>query len=92
MDSRFSEDYDPSIDIEFGLHDRDDFGAVLEAYRDRQKWKQQGSQRLRRASFGEEFISSWENNTRNEGSLSWIKKGGMREWDRGKFCNEQEPQ
>jgi hypothetical protein len=86
MDSRFSEDYDPSVDIEFSRHDHDGFDAVLEAYQDRQKRKQQGSRRLRRAGFGEEFISSWEsNNTKDEANLSWIKKGGTREWDRGKF-------
>jgi len=82
MDSRFSKDYDPSVDVEFGRHEHDGFDDALEAYRDRQKWKQQGAERFRHVGLGKEFVSSWEN--KDEASLRWIKKGGTREWDRGK--------
>ena len=66
MDSRFSSSYDPTMDAQPDTDQRigvgEDFDDALEAYRDRQKWKQQGAERLRSAGLGEDFIKAWENN------------------------------
>ncbi|KAF8249754.1 hypothetical protein K440DRAFT_621231 [Wilcoxina mikolae CBS 423.85] len=88
MDSRFQSDYDPMMDVRLDSDDQcdfDDFDDALEAYRDRQKWKQQGAERLRKAGLGEDFIEAWKNNDiKNKANLKWAKKGSTREWDRGK--------
>jgi hypothetical protein len=89
MDSRFFVDYNPANDIQ--LSDHNEFDDALEAYRDQQKWKQQGAERLRSAGMTEEFISAWENNaTKRESDLKWTKKGCIREWDRGKVLEGDE--
>ena len=90
MDSRFLDDYDPALDGQTPIdEDRDDFEDALEAYRDRQKWKQQGAQRLRNAGLSEDFIKAWEDNdTQNPNNIRWTKKGGTREWDRGKVAED----
>jgi hypothetical protein len=92
MDSRFLADYDPAMEAEPDFVDESaDFEDALEAYRDRQKWKQQGAERLRSAGMGEDFIKAWENNDiKNEANLKWAKKGGMREWDRGKVLEDDD--
>ncbi|PWY92888.1 hypothetical protein BO70DRAFT_358004 [Aspergillus heteromorphus CBS 117.55] len=75
----------------------DDWGLALEAVRDRARWKQKGEERLREAGFGNEFVERWKNNTTStpgddtEGRLDdvkWSKKGEGREWDRGKFVDD----
>jgi hypothetical protein len=91
MDSRFSESYDPKFDVQLDSKmdvDGDDWDEALEALRDRQKWKQQGAERLRAAGFTGEQIKAWE---RSEGGreksaedVRWAKPGEGREWDRGK--------
>lgn len=92
MDSRFLTSYDPATDVRLDSdkhHTDEDFDDALKAYRDRQKWKQQGAERLRSAGLGEDFIKAWENNdTKNEASLKWAKKGSTREWDRGKVLDD----
>jgi hypothetical protein len=92
MDSRFLADYDPAMEAEpESVDEVDGFEDALEAYRVRQKWKQQGAERLRSAGLGENFIKAWENNdTKNEANLKWAKKGGMREWDRGKVPEDDD--
>ena len=85
MDSRFASDYDPKVDVAMASDHADEWGDALEAYRDRQKWKQQGADRLRSAGFTDEQITKWE--TGEEASVQdvqWCKKGEKREWDRGK--------
>lgn len=89
MDARFSDKYDPSMDVRPDSDDGDDWDNALEACRDRQKWKALGAERLRGAGFGEDFITAWENNdTKNSANIKWAK-GGVREWDRGKVVEEE---
>ncbi|PYH68831.1 uncharacterized protein BO88DRAFT_389112 [Aspergillus vadensis CBS 113365] len=75
----------------------DDWELSLEALRDRAKWKQRGEERLREAGFSNEFVDRWKSNTTStpgddsEGRLEdvkWSKKGEGREWDRGKFVDQ----
>ncbi|CAG8081564.1 unnamed protein product [Penicillium olsonii] len=74
----------------------DDWDMALEALRDRQRWKQKGEERLRAAGINEATIDQWKNNTAFTGSggegnpedVQWSKKGEGREWDRGKFVDD----
>ena len=74
----------------------DDWELALEAVRDRARWKQRGEERLREAGFDDAFVKQWKSNTTStagdsEGRLEdvkWSKKGEGREWDRGKYVNE----
>ncbi|RAL05124.1 uncharacterized protein BO80DRAFT_373647 [Aspergillus ibericus CBS 121593] len=75
----------------------DDWELALEALRDRARWKQRGEERLREAGFSNDFVDRWKSNTTStpgedsEGRLEdvkWSKKGEGREWDRGKFVDE----
>ncbi|OJJ75497.1 hypothetical protein ASPBRDRAFT_191727 [Aspergillus brasiliensis CBS 101740] len=75
----------------------DDWELSLEALRDRAKWKQRGEERLREAGFSNDFVDRWKSNTTStpaddsEGRLEdvkWSKKGEGREWDRGKFVDQ----
>ncbi|KAI0909276.1 hypothetical protein F4823DRAFT_445642 [Ustulina deusta] len=90
IDSRFAADYDPTIDVtpdpeEDGDGDWDN---AVEAFRDRQKWKQQGAERLRSAGFTEDQVRKWEKGDRkDESDVQWNKAGGVREWDRGKVVD-----
>lgn len=89
MDSRWSNSYDPRSDSNGdGDHLDDDWDNELEAFRDRQKWKQQGAERLRTAGFTEEQIKKWEGQKpgaeKDFENVKWSKQGEKREWDRGK--------
>ncbi|KAK3331078.1 hypothetical protein B0H66DRAFT_613106 [Apodospora peruviana] len=93
MDSRFSDTYDPKSDPEaIAEGTPDDWDEAVEAFRDRQKWKQQGADRLRSAGFTEEQIGKWEkqgvNGEKDLDDVTWSKKGERREWDRGKDVME----
>ncbi|KAI0109433.1 hypothetical protein F4776DRAFT_657226 [Hypoxylon sp. NC0597] len=89
IDSRFAPDYDPKNDVTPEPEDKDDWGHVVEAFRDRQKWKKQGADRLRSAGFTEEQIRKWEKgDEKAEADVRWAKAGGLREWDRGKVVNK----
>lgn len=107
IDARFSESYDPTSDVTYrdlsaevgscaksgGSGGWDD---MAEAFRDRQKWKAQGAERLRAAGFTDTEIQKWE---RGAGArpgdggdadlddFCWSKKGELRQWDRGKTVN-----
>ena len=79
------------------MNGEDDWELALEALRDRARWKQRGEERLREAGFSSEFVDRWKTNTTStagedsEGRLEdvkWSKKGEGREWDRGKFVDE----
>src|SRR6202000_2420478 len=90
MNAHFSADYDPSADMRPDSDHDDDWGEALEAMRDRQKWKQQGAERLRQAGFTESQIMKWENgDEKNEEDITWAKKGEGREWDRGKVLDDE---
>lgn len=88
IDSRFSADYDPTADVRLDADEENDWDQALEALRDRQKWKQQGADRLRAAGFTDEEIEKWEKGgEKREEDVKWAKKGEGREWDRGKILD-----
>lgn len=86
IDTRFSSAYDPKADVALDHDDKDDdWGTSLEALRDRQRWKEQGADRLRAAGFTDDQVKKWEKgDEKNEEDVRWSKKGEQREWDRGK--------
>ncbi|KAI1827663.1 hypothetical protein F4861DRAFT_535869 [Xylaria intraflava] len=94
IDSRFAPDYDPTVDVTPDPEEAgsDDWDNAVEAFRDRQKWKQQGAERLRSAGFTDDQIRKWEKGDRkDESDVQWDKPGGVREWDRGKVDDTNEP-
>ncbi|THY34285.1 hypothetical protein D6D01_02039 [Aureobasidium pullulans] len=91
IDNHFSSAYDPSADTQPHVQEDDglDWDQALEALRDRQKWKQQGADRLRAAGFSEKDVTKWEKGgEKSEEDVVWAKKGEGREWDRGKVVDE----
>lgn len=90
MDAHFAKGYDPSADVKADFDDDDDWEQALEALRDRQKWKQQGADRLKAAGFTDEEVKKWEKGgEKREEDVTWAKKGEGREWDRGKFVDDE---
>ena len=74
----------------------DDWELALEALRDRARWRQKGEERLREAGFNDSIVERWKNNTASGGDdegrledVKWSKKGEGREWDRGKYINDE---
>lgn len=89
IDARFSSNYDPTVDVQLDPNEEDDWDQALEALRDRQKWKQQGADRLRAAGFTEDEVRKWEKGgEKNEEDVQWTKRGEAREWDRGKAFDD----
>ncbi|KAL9117582.1 MAG: hypothetical protein Q9187_005881 [Circinaria calcarea] len=89
MDSHFSSAYDPAADVHPNSDSENDWDQALEALRDRQRWKQQGAERLRSAGFTEEEVSKWEKGgEKREEDVKWKERGEGREWDRGKVVDE----
>lgn len=82
IDARFSENYDPALDLEPESQENDDNGDDWELVLDRVKWKQQGADRLKAAGFTEEEIQGWK--TGKKAEVKWTASGKEREWDRGK--------
>lgn len=81
MDSRFSEDYDPTSDAQPEHSEPGDWDGAVEAFRDRQKWKQQGAERLRAAGFTAEQIKQWEKGGEKDiDDVRWSGAGEKREW------------
>ena len=90
MDTHFSASYDPSADVRLGSDTDEDWDQALEALRDRQKWKQQGAERLRSAGFTEHEVQKWEKaDAKDESDVRWAKRGEGRAWDRGKVVDEE---
>lgn len=91
IDDHFSSNYDPSADLQPDSYQDEplDWDQALEALRDRQKWRQQGADRLRAAGFSERDVNKWEKGAdKSEDDVVWAKKGEGREWDRGKVVDE----
>ena len=85
MDGRFKGNYDPASDLQPELDEVDDWDGALEALRDRQKWKQQGAERLRTAGFTAQEIDKWARGGEKDiQDVQWSKAGESREWDQGK--------
>lgn len=77
------------MDLNPGSDAEDEWGEALEAMRDRQRWKQQGADRLRAAGFKDEQVKKWETGgDPMEEDVVWTKKGQDREWDRGKVVDD----
>ncbi|KAF2839037.1 hypothetical protein M501DRAFT_1003584 [Patellaria atrata CBS 101060] len=90
MDARFAQDYDPTLDVRPDSDLEGDWDQAVEAYRDRQRWKQQGAERLRAAGFSEGEVKRWgKGGEKNEEDVRWAKTGEGREWDRGKVINDE---
>ncbi|KAI9670758.1 MAG: hypothetical protein M1817_003868 [Caeruleum heppii] len=90
MDAHFSATYDPSADVHPNSDSENDWDQALEALRDRQRWKQQGADRLRSAGFSEEEVRTWEKGgEKGEEEVRWGKQGEGREWDRGKIVEPE---
>lgn len=88
IDLRFSATYDPTADVQLDPDEENDWDQALEALRDRQKWKQQGADRLRAAGFTDEEVKKWEKGgKKREEDVRWAKTGEGREWDRGKVMD-----
>ncbi|QQK48222.1 LUC7 related [Penicillium digitatum] len=74
----------------------DDWDMAMEALRDRERWRNKGEERLRTAGIDEATIDKWKKNTAFAGvdgkgkpeDVQWSKKGEGREWDRGKFVDD----
>lgn len=89
MDARFSSTYDPSADVQLTSDAEGNFGDSLEAFRDRQKWKKIGADRLREAGFTDAQVKKWERgDEKNEEDVVWTARGEKREWDRNKVIDD----
>ncbi|KAK3371900.1 hypothetical protein B0H63DRAFT_282335 [Podospora didyma] len=87
MDSRFSEDYNPTAEVQPDdtAITANSWDESVEVFRDRQKWKQQGADRLRATGFTDEEVRKWEKGGEKDiDDVRWSKAGEDREWDRGK--------
>ncbi|KAF4553210.1 Hypothetical protein D9617_7g029370 [Elsinoe fawcettii] len=84
IDKHFKSDYDPTTDVRPD-EDADDWDQALEVMKDRQKWKQNGAERLKAAGFSEAEVNKWKGGTAEAMTgFRWAKKGESREWDKGK--------
>lgn len=85
IDNRFSDGYDPKSDIEPPEKTGNDWDDALEALKDRNRWRQQGADRLRAAGFTEDQVKKWEKgDEKNIDDVRWSKAGEQRAWDKGK--------
>ncbi|KAF2440750.1 hypothetical protein P171DRAFT_395445 [Karstenula rhodostoma CBS 690.94] len=88
INARFSSGYDPAMDDAAFSDKGGEWGDAVEAYRDRQRWKQQGAERLKAAGFSEEQVRKWERgDEKSEEDVRWAARGQAREWDRGKVVD-----
>ena len=89
IDSHFSSNYDPSVDVHPDPEVEDDWDQALEAIRDRQRWQKLGAERLKSAGFTEEEVKKWETGgEKTEEDVKWKGRGEGREWDRGKVIGD----
>ena len=89
MDAKFSSAYDPTVDIRSDSDVDDDWGDAVERFRDQQKWKQSGADRLRQAGFSEDQVKKWEKgDEKTEAHVVWAARGSTKEWDRGKVIDD----
>ncbi|KAH7316460.1 hypothetical protein B0I35DRAFT_254058 [Stachybotrys elegans] len=85
IDYRFSESYDPTTDVQMD-GDGEGWEDAVEAFRDRQKLKQNQETRMKEAGFAVDQIERMKRGGREmtEEDVTWSKAGEKREWDRGK--------
>ncbi|KAF7553989.1 hypothetical protein G7Z17_g3239 [Cylindrodendrum hubeiense] len=86
IDRRFSETYDPKTDVQMDDNDAGgNWDDDVEAFRDRQKLKQNQEQRMRAAGFADDQIQrATSTDAKLAEGVQWSKAGEKREWDRGK--------
>ena len=91
IDSRFASTYNPTDDVQPDYKSGEDWDMALEAYRDRQRWKQQGIDRMKAAGWTDDQLKSWETSggERKEEDVKWKREGEGREWDRGKVLDPE---
>lgn len=91
IDTHFAATYDPALDVHPNSASEDDWDQALEALKDRQRWKQQGADRLRQAGFSEKDIEKWKRGgEKGERDVRWASRGEGREWDRGKSVGDDD--
>jgi hypothetical protein len=82
---RFSEAYDPKLDVQTDGDNGEDWDDAVEAFRDRQKLRQNQEQRLRAAGFSlGEIQKAQGEDDMAERDVTWSKAGEKREWDKDK--------
>ncbi|KAF5595365.1 pre-mrna-splicing factor 38b [Fusarium pseudoanthophilum] len=86
IDRRFSDTYDPKTDIQMDEDEvGNDWDDAVEAFRDRQKLRQNQEQRLKDAGFADEQIQRASGaDEKSAESVQWSKAGQKRAWDVGK--------
>ncbi|RGP67841.1 pre-mrna-splicing factor 38b [Fusarium sporotrichioides] len=87
IDRRFSETYDPKTDIQMDedANGGDTWDDAVEAFRDRQKLRQNQEERLKAAGFADEQIQRASGTEEKSAeSVQWSKAGEKRAWDVGK--------
>lgn len=84
LDRRFSESYDPRLDVRME-DDEDPWDDAVESFRDQQKMRLNQDQRLKFAGFTDEQIQRAKGlQEKAELNVVWSKAGEKREWDKGK--------
>lgn len=87
IDRRFSESYDPKTDVQMDDNEGDgkNWDDAVEAFRDRQKLRQNKEERMRSAGFTDDIIQRVQSTKEQaEEDVKWSKAGEKREWDKGK--------
>jgi hypothetical protein len=86
IDRRFSDTYDPKTDIQMDEDEvGNDWDDAVEAFRDRQKLRQNQGQRLKDAGFADEQIQRASGaDEQSADNVQWSKAGEKRAWDVGK--------
>lgn len=97
IDRRFSETYDPKMDVRMDEGDTGsgpggDWDDAVEAFRDRQKLRQNQVQRLRSAGFSDDEIQKMDRGGKSpsQDDVRWSKEGEKREWDLDKAAADEE--
>ena len=86
IDRRFSDTYDPKLDIQMDGEDGNSWGDAVGAYRDRQKMRQQQEQRMGSPGFVDNDIQKIQGGGGgSEEDVKWSKVGEKREWDKDKL-------
>ncbi|QPH18801.1 hypothetical protein C2857_003901 [Epichloe festucae Fl1] len=84
LDRRFSESYDPKLDVRME-DEGDPWDDAVESFRDRQKMLLNQDQRMKDAGFTVEQIQRAKgSDEKKELDVVWSKAGEKREWDEGK--------
>ncbi|KAG5927857.1 hypothetical protein E4U42_001699 [Claviceps africana] len=91
LDRRFSESYDPKLDVGMDDGDDDPWDEAVESYRDRQKMRLNQDQRMKEAGFTAEQIQRAKGPEKKaEPHVVWSKAGEKREWDKGKGLSAED--